>query len=182
MLLFCCLCCIGRVLFICCFLRLTLWGGAGRRVSAIANCTVTLVPSMHCGDLCQADNFRGASLYFIFLFFFTSLKNMQAKKKRGAFGDLFLLRLLCFIFGLCACLCCIWAGAWTRGCCAGRARQLLCRGCFCCSVFLVPAPSSASPGSFPSQPAIKPALLSRQPFLLCHMLLPFSCRVLGNQG
>ena len=38
-------------------------GGAGGRASVTASCMVILVPSMHCRDLCQADNFRGVLIF-----------------------------------------------------------------------------------------------------------------------
>lgn len=76
-----------------------------------ANCMVTLVPSMHCGDLCQADNFSGVFILFFLFYFIKKYASLKKKKKQmWCLGDLFLLRLLCFIFGLCAC---IWAGVWT---------------------------------------------------------------------
>lgn len=74
-----------------------------------ANCMGTVVPSMREGDTSQAYNICGVFLLFLF---FTSLKNMQAGKKKpkqiglvplGIFF-FFLLRLLCFILGLAICL------------------------------------------------------------------------------
>lgn len=63
----------------------------------------TLVPSMQKGDLHQAD----ICGMFLLFFFFTPLKNMQAKKNTTGLvplGIFFFLKLLCFISGLAICL------------------------------------------------------------------------------
>lgn len=41
---------------------------------------VTLVPSMHCGDLCQADNFSGVFILFFLFYFIKKYASLKKKK------------------------------------------------------------------------------------------------------
>lgn len=140
----------------------------------------TFVLSMHKGDLCQAKSSCGAFLLFLFS---TSLKNMQAEKKKASLVPLgifvfYLLRLLWFILGLAICLLLfafrqvLGLGHTGSGCFVSHATSALRFGtagrtpqhlplagpeelCWCCcSHYSFPI---VSPVSFPQQPAMTAA-------------------------
>lgn len=153
----------------------------------------TLVPSMHQGNLRQADNTRGVLLSFSFIFYFIKkYASWEKKSKFGAFGVLcfffffsLLLRLLCFILGLAICLLLFpfgqvpGFGGTVSGWFAPAHSSPLFRYCWGDPAALAPGWMAerrfcwwfcchcsfpvVSPASFPWQPAVTAAGLPRQP-------------------